>query len=79
MRGVLITSAVLLTTFAASVQPGRAGPFCMSTSIYNGVPDCRYPTWAACRAGLPGVGDYCYPNTVAGMCSTRAIRPTPGS
>jgi hypothetical protein len=66
MPKVLIISAVLLTGFAASVQPGHAGPFCMNTSIYNGPPDCSYRTWAACRASLPGVGNYCYPNAVAG-------------
>jgi uncharacterized protein DUF3551 len=66
VRKVMIASAALLTGLTGSMQPGRAGPFCMETSLKIGVPDCSYQTWAQCRASLPGVGVYCYPNTVAG-------------
>lgn len=66
MRYVLIVSGVLLTALAGSVQPGEAAPFCLTSSLYQGMPDCTYRTWAQCRATLGGVGDYCYTNDRAG-------------
>jgi hypothetical protein len=65
MRHVLIVPAIVLATLAG-VQPGRAGPFCMMTSVYLGLPDCSYQTWAQCRANLGGLGDYCYTNSLGG-------------
>ena len=53
MRQVLIIS-VVLAGLAASVQPGRAGPFCLATDLYDGGDDCRYNTWAECRRSQPG-------------------------
>jgi hypothetical protein len=65
IRGVLTLSIALLL-LSSSVQPGRAAPFCMMTSVNLGEPVCAYRTWAQCRANLGGLGDYCYPNTLAG-------------
>ena len=68
MRGTsfLIVFAALLAAPAASAQVGNA-PFCLATdSEFGGEPDCTYRTWAQCRASQPGLGRYCYMNTVAG-------------
>ena len=84
MRQLSIAFTFLLAALMASVQPGRAGPFCLATDVYNGAPDCSYWTWAACRASQPGVGLYCYMNTAAGyvfdtrdMANPRVIIPKP--
>src|SRR6516162_5430102 len=62
----LIVFAALLAAPAASAQVGNA-PFCLATdSAFGGEPDCSYRTWAQCRLSQPGVGVYCYMNTLAG-------------
>ena len=61
-----IVFAALLAASAASAQVGNA-PFCLATdSMYGGIPDCTYRTWAQCRVSQPGAGVYCYMNTKAG-------------
>ena len=80
----LIVFAALLAATAASAQVGNA-PFCLATdSAFGGEPDCSYRTWAQCRASQPGVGVYCYMNTVAGYifntrdpANPRVIGPKP--
>ena len=39
---------------------------CSKQSCFGGEPDCSYRTWAQCRLSQPGVGVYCYMNTLAG-------------
>ena len=66
MHKLPIVFAALLAAPAASAQVGNA-PFCLATdSMFGGIPDCTFRTWAQCRATQPGVGVYCYMNTVAG-------------
>ena len=66
MHKLLIVFAALLAAPAASAQVGNA-PFCLATdALFGGEPDCSYRTWAQCRLSQPGVGVYCYMNTLAG-------------
>jgi hypothetical protein len=66
MRHILIVSGISIAALVGSLQPGSAAPFCLISSVYLGMPECLYHTWAQCRASIGGGGDYCDLNHRAG-------------
>jgi hypothetical protein len=47
---------------AGHAQAGSAYPFCAVAGGYNSYESCIYPSFAACRAAVSGVGGNCQPN-----------------
>ena len=55
--------AVLSTgAMAGRAEAGSAYPFCAVAGGYNSYENCTYPSFAACRAAVSGVGGNCAPN-----------------